>query len=145
MPRQNYVHRAVASAPIERVWRALQRPETWGRVGGVTRVDLASFDDHGDLTGYRFSASIGGISYSGTATRAVITPGRRVVMDIDSDQMTGLIGVDLDPAGLQTSVTVEMTMAPKGFTATLLFPVISGAVASGFNETVEKFVASLEN
>jgi carbon monoxide dehydrogenase subunit G len=144
MPRQSFVHSALASAPIDRVWRALQRPETWARVGGVSNVNSASFDDNGDLTGYRFSTSVGGISYTGTAKRAMLIPGRHIVMSVDSEQLTGSIDVNIAPLVDQTAVTVELTMGSKGFAAALLFPVISGAVASGFNETVERFVTSLE-
>lgn len=145
MPRQSFVHSAIASAPIERAWRALQRPETWARIGGVSNVDSASYDDSGNLTGYRFTASVGGLSYAGTAKRATIVPARRMVMDIDSEQLTGSISIDLAADGLQTEVTIELTMNSKGFAAALLFPIISGAVASGFNETVERFVRSLED
>jgi hypothetical protein len=145
MPRQSFVHTAVALAPVERVWLELQRPEVWGQISGVTKLDSASFDDRGDLTGYRFNAVVAGGDHPGTATRAANVPGRHMVMEIDSEQLSGTIAVDLEPLGWQTAVTVDMTIGSKGFTSALLFPVISAAVASGFNETVERFVARLEN
>jgi hypothetical protein len=143
MPRQSFIHKAVASAPIERVWLELQRPEVWGQIGGVTKLDSASFDDRGDLTGYQFNALVAGGDHPGTATRAANIPGRRMVMEIDSEQLSGAIAVDLEPTGSETAVTVDMTIGSKGFMTAILFPVISAAIASGFNETVERFVASL--
>jgi len=145
MPRQSFVLKAVASAPVERVWRKLQRPEVWGQIGGVTKLDSASFDERGDLIGYRFNALVAGGDFAGIASRVANIPGRRMVMEIDSEQLNGAIAVDVEPLGWETSVTVDLTIGSKGFTTALLFPVISAAVASDFNETVERFVASLED
>ena len=144
MPRQSFVHKAIASAPTEHVWQALQRPESWAQIGGVNKVDSPNFDQHGDLIAYRFIASVGGQNHSGTATRIASVPGRRVVMNIDSEQLDGSIAIDLEPSGSETAITVAMTVGSKGFMTAVMFPVLSAAIASSFNETVERFVASLE-
>ena len=81
--------------------------------------------------------------HAGTATRSAVTPGRRVSMHVDTDQLKGELDVELEPTDDQTAVTVTMTVEPKGFVATMLFPVITGAVASAFNEEVERFAGAL--
>lgn len=144
MPRQSFVHKAVASASPEHVWKALQRPESWAQVGGVNKLDSPSFDELSDLIGYKFVAAVAGQDYSGTATRTAHVPGHRMVMEIDSEHLDGAIAIDLEPAGSGTSITVAMTVGSKGFTTAVMFPVISAAIASSFNQTVESFVASLE-
>lgn len=144
MPRQSFVHKAEASASTEHVWQALQRPESWAQIGGVSKVDSPSFDDQGDLIGYRFIAAVGGRDYSGTAARTAHVAGQRMVMDIDSEQLDGAIEIDIEPAGSETALTVAMTVGSKGFMTAVMFPVISASIASSFKETVERFVASLE-
>ena len=64
-------------------------------------------------------------------------------MTIDTDQLGGEIDVQLEPAGAATAVTVAMTVQSKGFATAMLFPVLSGAVASRFNGEVERFVEGL--
>ena len=145
MPRQTFMHRVVTAAEPAQVWRALQRPESWGRIGGVTKVEQPQFDAAGELTGYRFTVQIGGKPHVGTATRSETTPGRRVAMTLDSDQLGGLIDIELEPAGDQTAINVAMTVQSKGMMTTVLFPVISGAIASGFNEAVEEFASALKD
>jgi hypothetical protein len=140
-----FTHKAVAKVSPDQVWRNLQRADSWGRIAGLTKVDSATFDDTGDLTGYRFSAPVAGTEYAGIATRSMHVPGRRMVMDVKSAQLDGSIAIDLDDMGFETVVTVRLSMEPKGFVTTMLFPAIAASVASEFNETVEKFVSSLED
>jgi hypothetical protein len=64
-------------------------------------------------------------------------------MTIDTDQLGGHIDVELEPTTDQTAVTVAMTVQSKGMMTAMLFPVITGAIASGFNESVEQFAAGL--
>ena len=109
----------------------------------MRNVEHATFDEAGNITGYRFSVALGGNLHAGTAIRSAVTPGRRVSMHIDTDQLKGDIDVELEPAKDQTAVTVTMTVESKGFMATMLFPVITGAIASAFNDEVEGFVRAL--
>ena len=139
VPRQSFLHRVIAPVPPAQVWTGLQRPQSWERIGGVRNIEHATFDESGDITGYRFSVALGGNLHRGTARRSAVTPGRRVSMLIDTDQLGGQIDVELEPAGDQTAVTVAMTVESKGFMAAMLFPVITGAIASAFNEEVERF------
>ena len=145
VPRQTFLHRVIAPALPDRVWTALQRPQSWERIGGVRNVEHATFDGAGNITGYRFSVALGGNMHAGSATRSAVTPGRRVLMHVDTDQLKGEIDVELDQTADQTAVTVTMTVESKGFVAAMLFPVITGAIASGFNDEVEKFTRALSD
>lgn len=93
---------------------------------------------------YKFIAAVGGQEHSGTAIRTAHMPGRRMVMEIDSEQLDGSIAIDIEQSGSEAAITVGMTVGSKGFMAAVMFPVISAAIASSFSETVERFVASLE-
>jgi carbon monoxide dehydrogenase subunit G len=137
------MHRVLAPAEQARVWKSLQRPESWGRIGGVSNVEQPTFDEAGDITGYRFTVELGGNSHFGMARRSRADPGSRVSMTIDTDLLGGEIDVDLEPAGAQTAVTVAMTVESKGVMTAMLFPVITGAIASGFNEAVTRFAKGL--
>ena len=143
MPRQTFMHRVLTLADPKEVWNGLQRPESWERIGGVTKVEQPTFDDSDAITGYRFTVKLGGNLHVGTARRSAMTPGCRVSMTIDTDQLGGEIDVELEPSGEQTAVTVAMTVESKGFMSAMLFPVITGAVASGFNAEVERFASAL--
>lgn len=133
----------MAPASPAAVWAALQRPESWGAIGGVRKVDGATFDGGGGLTGYRFLVDVGGSTHNGIARRTAVLEGRHMTMEIDTDLIAGQIAVALEPDGDHTGVTVEMTMLSKGLMSVVLFPVIAGAVASGFGQTVEDFVGGL--
>jgi carbon monoxide dehydrogenase subunit G len=143
MPRQTFLHRVLSEAESPAVWKALQRPESWQRIGGVRRVEQPTFDAEGGITGYRFTVDLAGKSHVGTARRSVMVPGRRVTMTIDTDQLGGDIDVELEPSGARSAVTVTMTVQTRGFMANMLFPVLTGAIASRFNDEVERFVAGL--
>ena len=143
MPRQTFMHRVLAPAEPARVWNGLQRPESWGRIGGVRNIEQPTFDEAGDLTGYRFTVELGGKAHFGVARRSVSTPGRRVSMTIETDLMGGQIDVELETVGDQTAVTVAMTIQSKGFMTAMLFPMITGAIASSFNDEVERFARGL--
>lgn len=137
------MHRVLAPAETAQVWKGLQRPESWGRIGGVSNVEQPTFDEAGDITGYRFTVELGGNSHFGVARRSGATPGSRVSMTIDTDLLGGQIDVEIEPAGDQTAVTVAMTVESKGVMTAMLFPVISGAIASGFNDAVTRFAKGL--
>jgi hypothetical protein len=142
VPSQAFTHQAVAAVPIDRVWAALQLPETWKGIGGVTAVTNPRFDQIG-LAGYHFAVAVAGKEHHGRATRIEGHPNRRMAMEIDTELLGGRITVDLEPNAASTSVTLRMDIASRGFRAGLLFPVISNAVGGSFPEAVERFVSSL--
>lgn len=129
---------------IEQVWSALQDPETWKEIGGVSEVSNPRFDELG-LLGYDFGLAIAGKDYRGQARRVEADERRRMVMKIDTNQMDGRIEVDLEPIGEETNVRVGMEIVSRGLMAGLMFPVISSAFASGFEAAARQFVRSLES
>ena len=143
MAAQSFKSQATTPAQPVEAWKALQRPETWGTIGGVRRVESPDFDDDGNLKGYQFVVQIAGSEHRGTAILSSSVPGREMVMKIDSPQVTGQIEVALLPDDDGTRVSVDMSMSPNGFLAVIMFPVISKAVADGFDQTVATFVAEL--
>jgi carbon monoxide dehydrogenase subunit G len=143
VPRQTFMHRVLAPAEPARVWKGLQRPESWGRIGGVRNVEQPTFDESGDLTGYRFTVELGGKAHFGVARRTGAIPGSRVSMTIDTDLLAGEIDVVLEPSGDHTAITVAVTVESKGFMTSMLFPVITGAIAPSFNEEVARFAKGL--
>lgn len=140
---QSFRSDATTAAQPAEVWKALQRPETWGTIGGVRRVEAATYDDANNLMGYEFVVEIAGTEHRGVATRSSAKPDREMVMDIDSPQVTGQIQVTLASDDVGTLVRVSMTMSPTGFLSSLVFPVITRAVVAGFDETVASFVEQL--
>lgn len=144
MPSQAFSHTAVARVGIDQVWVALQDPETWKEIGGVTEISNPRFDELG-LLSYAFGLAIAGKNYRGQAQRAEAEERRRMAMRIDTNQMNGRIEVDLEPIGEETNVRVGMEIGSRGFIAGLMFPVISSAVANGFEAAARQFVRSLES
>ncbi|MDP3984013.1 MAG: SRPBCC family protein, partial [Acidimicrobiia bacterium] len=128
MVQQSFTHQALTPVAPTDVWRSLQRPETWGAIGGVKRIGSATYDNEGDLTGYQFTVEIAGTEHAGTATRISHAPDRTMVMAIDSGQLSGAIGFELTPTESGTRVTVDMRMSPNGFLASIMFPIIAKAV-----------------
>lgn len=143
MPGRNFAHHVISPVSAEQAWRALQRPETWGRIGGVNKIETPTFDDDGSLTGYRFEVDIAGIPYRGTARRTDWAPPHRMTMTIDSEQLTGQIKVEVLPVATGTEVKVYMAMEPAGMFGSMFFPIVSNAVAKEFPGAVERFVADL--
>lgn len=143
LPANTFTHQAITTATPDVVWRRLQQPQTWGAIGGVSRVENARYDNAGGLAGYRFVVNISGVDYRGTVNRTSMVEERQMVMSIESGQLKGMIGVQLHPLNPGTRVKVSMTMRPNGFLGQMMFGVISKGVASGFDDAVENFVDSL--
>jgi hypothetical protein len=137
MPETSFHHRAVAPAGAASVWDRLQDPAVWA---GVAGVDDTSQHRHRDglLEGFRFSTRIGGVSYRGSAQVVDSRPGQGMALAIRSSELTGSITVELEPAGDETALYVAMSMRPAGILGTVVFPVVAGAVQSGFADSVDR-------
>lgn len=142
MPEAAYRHRALTPTAIDEVWNHLQNPDTWAMVAGVETTSDHTHDDTG-LTGFRFTTSIAGITYRGTAEVTESRPGRGMTLAIRSNELTGSITVELDGEESGTTLDVEMTMAPAGFLGTMIFPVVTSAVSGGFQDSVERLAADM--
>ena len=143
MPIDTFTHQAKTGAAPSAVWEALQQADTWAAIAGVNRVEDVRFNNGSGLAGFRFLVNIAGVDYRGTVNRTSAVNERQMVMSIESSQLRGLIGVELHPEEPGTQVKVSMSMRPRGFLSQMVFPAISKAVAGGFDEAVERFVAGL--
>jgi carbon monoxide dehydrogenase subunit G len=133
---------ANAEAPLERVWEALQRPDTWASIGGIDQVFGEATDDQG-LAGYGFELTVGGRRYRGNARRTSAEPERSIVMHLEISEMTGELEVILAPDGGHTKVQVSLTVESKGLLAAAFFPMIAGGIGAGLPGNVEAFVKRL--
>jgi carbon monoxide dehydrogenase subunit G len=141
---QTFSHTASTATPVDRVWAALDRPETWAAIGGVDRVHDPVVDDEGRLMGFSFETRIGGIAYRGKASPRERMEGSVMAWDIDSPDIRGVTAVRLEGDGdAGTRLTVTLTVESKGMLASMFFPSIAGAVGRGLPGAVEEFAASL--
>jgi carbon monoxide dehydrogenase subunit G len=138
-----FTHQATSPATSTQAWDALQRPETWGAIGGVKRIEDSETDPEGHLLGYRFVVEVGGSEHHGRARRLEADPPRHMVMGISSDHLEGEIGVEVTSSEASTLISVTMSMRPAGFLASLFFPAVARTVESGFDDHVERFARSL--
>lgn len=145
VPSQTFTHTALAAAQVERVWEALDRPDTWEGISGVDRVFDPAIDEQGRLRGFSFETTAGGRGYIGTATAHHRAEREVIAWRIESSEVRGFIRVSLSPVEAGTSVTVNLEVESAGVMSAILFPVISGAIGRGFPETVERFAAELSN
>lgn len=137
MPEASFQHRAVTAARPGHVWIRLQDPDIWATVAGV---DDTSDHDHDGilLVGFRFTTSIAGITYRGTARVTEARHEEAMKLRIRSSELTGAIGVVLGEAPNGTALDVSMNVRPAGIMGTLVFPVVTSAVSNGFVESVER-------
>ena len=65
MPSETFSHSAVASASIDNVWAALEKPQTWESIGGIDKVVDSNIDPEGRLQGFSFDTMVAGHSLPG--------------------------------------------------------------------------------
>lgn len=142
MPEAAFSHQATASAPPDTVWTRLQDPAVWAVVAGV---DSTSDHVHQGkaLTGFRFTTSIGGVGYQGEARVTTTHAGEAMTISIRSNEVTGEITVDLEASGAATKLAVEMRLRPAGLLGSVVFPIVTGAIRSGFEESVERLAEEM--
>lgn len=142
MPEAVYRHRALTPTAVDDVWNHLQNPDTWATVAGVDTTSDHTHDGTG-LTGFRFTTSIAGVTYRGTAQVTGSQPGQEMTLAIHSNELTGSITVELGGEESGTTLDVRMTMAPAGFLGTMIFGVVTSAVSRGFEESVERLATDM--
>ncbi len=142
MPEASFQHRAVAAAAPGEVWARLQDPDTWAAVAGVDRT-TDHIHDGSRLVGFRFSTSIAGVTYRGQARVVEARQLEAMTLGISSSELIGDIGVMLARIDPGTALDVSMRMRPSGIVGTLVFPVVSSAVANGFVDSVERLAAQI--
>ena len=143
MPSASFSHTAASPVAIDRAFAALQKAETWGAIGGVGEIRDARHDADGALTGYRFTAEVGGMRYPGTATVTRSDAPNDMEVAVDTSEVRATIRVVLTENGDGTDVTVNLSIRSNGFISTLTFPVISNAIGSGLPASVASFASGL--
>lgn len=143
MPSQTFSENAWTSAPIQEVWAALDRPDTWQAIGGVDRVYDPAIDDQGRLRGFSFETVAGGKRHTGTAKPNQRVEDSTMAWNVESSEVRGTTRVDLEADGDGTRVTVTVHVESVGFLSSMFFPVIAGALGKGLPTAVEEFVAGL--
>lgn len=143
MPADTFTASSTTAVPVDRAWQRLQVPETWEAITGVDDVVLPRFDGD-DLVGFDFHSTAAGRRYRGTARPGPRTEQRSLQWDIATPDLRGWVKVDLAPTDGGTGIEVTMRVESVSVMASLGFPLIAGAIAGGFQETVDTFARGLE-
>lgn len=143
MPRQTFAHVSHSEATIDDVWRALDRPQTWEAIPGVDRVFDPLTDDKGALRGFAFESVAAGRRYQGTATPRERVETRLMSWNISTSEVTGTVTVILGGVPTGTSVEVSLMVESVGTLSGMFFPMIAGALGSGFPRAVDDFASGL--
>ncbi len=145
VPSQTFTHEATTSAPIDEVWAALDRPQTWEAFGGVDRVYDPVVDAEGRLQGFSFDTRAGGSTYIGTATPHERLEGRKMSWHVENSEVSGVTSVELEPGGEGTRIAVRLEVQSAGLLSSMFFPVIAGAIGNGLPKAVDEFAADLDS
>lgn len=143
MPSDSFTHTAVAAAPLDAVWKSLDRPATWEAIGGVDRVFDPLIDGQGHLQGFSFDTVAAGKRYVGKATPHERIESRRMAWRVENSEIRGVTTVDLAPTEAGTAITVTLDVEAAGLLSGMFFPLIAGAIGSGLPNAVEEFAAGL--
>lgn len=143
MPSQTFTHEATTNAPIDEVWAALDRPQTWEAFGGVDRVYDPVVDAEGRLQGFSFNTRAGGSTYNGTATPHERIEGRKMAWHVENSEVRGITSVELEPDDAGTRIAVRLEVQSAGLLSSMFFPVIVGAIGNGLPQAVDEFAAGL--
>jgi uncharacterized protein YndB with AHSA1/START domain len=145
MAADRFTHRVKVDVPPDQAWVTLQDPETWGLITGVERVYDARHSADGTLRSYRFTVNAGGRRYEATAETHDADAPHLMAITIDAADVQGTITVELAPSNPGgTEMTASLKMRPKGLLSMVIFPIISGAVSSGFTGTIDDIAARME-
>lgn len=144
VPSETFTHRSTTTASVDRVWAALDRPETWEAIGGVDRVFDPQIDDHGRLRGFSFETVAGGKRYVGVAHSLQRVEGEVLAWKIANSEVTGVTRVDLAAERDTTGITVTLHVESAGLLSSLFFPIVAGAIGRGLPAAVDGFAIALE-
>jgi carbon monoxide dehydrogenase subunit G len=143
MPAASFQHSVSIAAPIEMVWDALMRADTWENIGPVDRVWDPVHDGDGILTGYRWSTQVGGKRFEGIAESVFHDAPHRYVIDLDTGEVAGRIEIAMTGGNPATELTVTLDLRTKGVLSSMFFPLIRDAIGSGFPQQIEGFARSI--
>lgn len=138
-----FTHETTTNAPVDEVWEALDRPETWEAVGGVDRVYDPTVDADGRLQGFSFDTRAGGKAYKGTATPHERIEGQKMAWRVENSEVRGITSVEIEPDADQTRIAVRLEVESAGLLSSMFFPIIAGAIGNGLPRAVDEFAAGL--
>jgi len=141
VPSETFTHTAVAQAPTDSVWAALDLPSTWESIGGIDKVVDPIVDSDGRLQGFSFDSIVAGKSYRGEATPAGRDEGRLIGWDIQNSEIAGTITVVLSPDAEETNINVTLGVESRGLLSGMFFSVVSKTIGSGLPRSVDEFAA----
>ncbi len=142
MASQTFVASATTPLSSDEVWAELDKSETWERITGVEDVFDEIRGQNGHLEGFKFYMSLGGKRYAGVASPGGREKGQSLAWDISTSEIKGSITVTLKSSE-STVVEVGMRVESVSMMATMAFPFIGAAIGSGFQTSVDDFVAGL--
>lgn len=140
---QSFSHSAQLPVSPPEAWTALQSPSTWAAIGGVDQVGTVETFPDGDLAGFRFSSTVAGRRYPGTASVAHARRPHEMTLAITTSEIDGLIAIHIAPPAADDRIDVMLEARSKGFLAGMMFSVIASAIGNGFPQRVEAFAAGL--
>jgi len=124
---------------------SLQDAETWADIGPVERVWDPVNATSGALESYRWSATVAGKEYRGTAKTVAADPGSLMKLALDGGEVAGVLTTRLnaneDPS--HTTVEVVLEVSSRGALSAMFFPLIADAISRGLPDQVEQFAARL--
>jgi carbon monoxide dehydrogenase subunit G len=138
-----FSHSTQLNVSRSQVWAWLQDPELWGSVAGVDTIQDVRFNEDGTLAGYAFTVKAGIHTIRGTADTVEGEPNARMKIEIVSPEMAGWIEATLEGQDESPTVTVELSMQPKGILANMFYPVIAQTVGREFPAHVQVFADRL--
>ena len=141
VPSKSFKHTAVATAPIDDVWAALDQPQTWESIGGIDKIVDSNIDSDGRLRGFSFDTVVAGIPYRGKAIPAGREEGRLISWNIENSEIAGTITVTLSDKDSETTINVALRVESKGMLAAMFFSAVSKAVGTGLPGSVDAFAA----
>lgn len=143
MPKDTFTHSAETTAPVDRVWAALDEPTTWEAIGGVDRVLDPVIDSSGHLRGFAFEVLAGGRRYHGRAKPLHREHERLMAWSVDTTEVSGTTSVEISPNNAGTLIAVTLEVESKGLLSTMFFPVIASTVGRGLPRSVDDFADRL--
>lgn len=145
MASQTFTHTAAFTGTVGQAWIALQDASTWGSIGGVDQVHDAHHGPDDRLLSYGFIATVAGKRYAGSARVVESTPPDRMVVDIDTSELSGSITVHLRPAEHSGAISVELAVRSKSLLSGMMFPLIASAIGTGLGANVEAIAARISS
>ncbi len=145
MPSANASHLVSVALPPDDLWLVLQEADTWANIGPVERVWDPVHDGSGALQSYRWSTTVAGREYQGTAKTVSAQPGSTMQLELDGGEVVGVLTTNLSPNADPDHTTVEVALdvSSRGALSAMFFPIIADAIKRGLPDQVEEFAARL--